>query len=441
MARFCAFCSDLGRAGDEARLGRISKKVAVLRQPVANATKDARVLEQRIDRCGFSVGCVQMNNPSSRREIRALTGIRGLAAVLVVGYHFLSGPAAQNSRLEHLVLRGYLSVDVFFILSGFVLAMNYASLFKERVKVAVWGDFLARRLARIFPIYLVVLIAQLALVWLYYQGVINKLGLGSPRAPTATEIGANLLLIQSWGIARSLLGQAWSVSTEMAAYLAFPFLVRGLVGSARKWAMLAAISSFSMIFAIAWFNGDGDPWKQRALDLFEATSFLPLLRCFAGFAMGMIIWRLANSLSQRSYAFSDVTGVVILIMIVIIAISPLPDIALYPLFPLLLLCLSGNRGRVAAWFGWEPIYFSGVVSFSLYLLQGFLLSPARIFASRLLPVVGPIWAWSLALIVLLALLLAISALTYVLIEKPGRHLVHRPRAYKPATAPSPAVGV
>jgi peptidoglycan/LPS O-acetylase OafA/YrhL len=360
----------------------------------------------------------------SKGEIPGLTGVRGLAATAVVAYHFFGGVFPLDSSFERAIRRGYLSVDVFFVLSGFVLAMNYGRLFEGRFGFAVWADFMKRRVARIYPIYLVVLFCQLILVWLYHHGVVD-VGLGAPRTPSSVEIAANLLLVQAWGVARSLLGQTWSVSTEMAAYVVFPLFVWAVLRAAPVRAIAVMALSFCLILLIAWQNGGGDLWGIRALDTWDGTTALPLLRCFAGFVLGMGVWRLSAHLRPDHYVFSDGAGIAILCAIAALTLSPLPDIALYPLFAPLILCLSRNRGRVAEFFGWRPVHFLGTVSFSLYLLQGFLISPARLVARRLLPSAGPAVAWGLGWLLLLLLLVGASAVTYRWIEKPGRRLVHR----------------
>jgi peptidoglycan/LPS O-acetylase OafA/YrhL len=91
----------------------------------------------------------------SRSEIRSLTGLRGVAAAYVVLYHMhlfelCSGAAA--TVLTH----GYLAVDLFFVLSGFVMALTYAELFEGGFSAGRYRDFLVRRIARVYPLYVVV---------------------------------------------------------------------------------------------------------------------------------------------------------------------------------------------------------------------------------------------------------------------------------------------
>lgn len=90
----------------------------------------------------------------------------------------------------------------------------------------VFVGFVARRLARIYPLYFVLFGGQLAYVF-----VMEAAFHGTERwvpvsvADPAIDIPANFLLVHSLGIAPSIITQAWSVSTEVAAYLCFPVLV------------------------------------------------------------------------------------------------------------------------------------------------------------------------------------------------------------------------
>jgi peptidoglycan/LPS O-acetylase OafA/YrhL len=83
-----------------------------------------------------------------QRNILALTGLRGAAAIWVVGYHFNSAASIVSS--------GYLGVDIFFILSGFILSFVYNSPSDIRA-VRSYLSFLVIRLVRIYPLYLVAL--------------------------------------------------------------------------------------------------------------------------------------------------------------------------------------------------------------------------------------------------------------------------------------------
>src|ERR1700758_3388223 len=86
----------------------------------------------------------------AQTDIRALTGLRGIAAGMVVIYHFWPVGSAPAPGLARAVGKGYLLVDLFFVLSGYVLALNYGSLFEEHpFSPRSFATFFMRRGARI----------------------------------------------------------------------------------------------------------------------------------------------------------------------------------------------------------------------------------------------------------------------------------------------------
>ena len=104
---------------------------------------------------------------SKKVEIRGLAGLRGVSALFVVLYHF--GIAANSGSLLS-IPNGYIAVDAFFLLSGYVLAYNYQSLFSKTFTIRAYGDFLFRRICRIYPAYFVILLLAFAKLVLNYSG-------------------------------------------------------------------------------------------------------------------------------------------------------------------------------------------------------------------------------------------------------------------------------
>lgn len=150
-----------------------------------------------------------------RTQIGALTGLRGVAALWVLAFHAFAC-RGYFGPLDLLDSAGYLGVDVFFILSGFVLSFNYS-----RVAVS-YGVFLRKRLARIYPAYAFVLLVMLLAV-----AAATNSGLPLPDSMFTTRgFVESLLLVQAWhGTLRFVWnGPSWSVSAEWAAYLLFPVI-------------------------------------------------------------------------------------------------------------------------------------------------------------------------------------------------------------------------
>ena len=167
--------------------------------------------------------------PSGKDEIDALTGIRGIAAVIVIAYH--TYPAADFPYgLSHLVARGYLAVDVFFVLSGFVMALTYGPMFRDRISVPAILTFLLRRVARLYPLYIVFLGLRIVYSLAVYHSLQVPDGWFAMNLPhPVKDVIANIFMIQSWGVAKAATTPTWSISTEWGAYFVFPFIVGGIL--------------------------------------------------------------------------------------------------------------------------------------------------------------------------------------------------------------------
>ena len=170
-----------------------------------------------------------MNIPAARPTIDALTGLRGVAAMWIVLYHYavqLRPFLPEIGVADPLIRQGHLAVDLFFVLSGFVLAYNYVD------RLATWDArearrFIVLRLARIYPVHLATLLAVTLMV-------VAAQAAGAGDAMRADKYSAgdfvlNLLLVHAW-VAEPTLSwnyPSWSISPEMFAYLLFPARVCG----------------------------------------------------------------------------------------------------------------------------------------------------------------------------------------------------------------------
>jgi peptidoglycan/LPS O-acetylase OafA/YrhL len=359
----------------------------------------------------------------ARAEVRALTGLRGVAALLVALYHInpeLIAPTAAG----RFVGKGYLWVDLFFVLSGFLLAMNYASRFAGGWRLGAWLDFLLHRVARIYPLYLVLVAASLAYSLLLYGGLHAAapppaVALSAP----ARDVAANLLMVQSWGLGESIDGVAWSLSTEWAAYLVFPLLVAAALFGRPRAAVAAALGAIAVVVATVTLTSHDGAYHSGPLDAYDGATLEPLLRCLGGFVLGLVTYRLSRSPRATAIAGHDLTIAAALGLLVAGLAAGVHDLLIYPLFALLVLGLFGNRGYVGWLFGCRPVYWVGVVSYSIYLLHPYLVAPRARLDSVLQGAFPEPCAQLVTAVVIYGLLFATSALAYHAIEEPGRRWV------------------
>jgi peptidoglycan/LPS O-acetylase OafA/YrhL len=360
-----------------------------------------------------------------REEVRPLTGLRGLAALMVAIYHIdseLIGP----TPIGRLVGKGYLWVDLFFVLSGFVLAMNYGELFAEGWSMRCWGEFLLKRAARTYPLYLFILLPSTA-----YAAVLGSIQL-SPHLPKPTplphpaiDVAANLALVQSWGVGPSIDGTAWSLSTEWAAYYLFPFLAAHALYSRRRVAVGFTLVAAALAVTTALLTRYDGAYHSGPLDAYNGTTIEPLLRCLGGFGVGMISYRIACSRRSCAWLGRDAALLCILALIGLGTSSGANDLLIYPLFAPLVLGLYRGDGFIARVLANGFLYRAGLLSYSIYLLHPFLVAPHHGLVGEFDEWLPAPWAAVLASAGTFAMLVAISEVTYRWIERPGRRWVQQ----------------
>jgi peptidoglycan/LPS O-acetylase OafA/YrhL len=219
----------------------------------------------------------------SDRRLPSLTGLRIFAAVAVYLSH-IGAPHDSGKTLTTFLGAGYSGVTLFFVLSGFVLSVNYFEEFRRPHLVTTWNFFVAR-FARIYPLYIVCL----AYV------VIHLHAYGFP----IDGWWRNALAIQAWSPnvlqAFSFDGPAWSLSVEFFLYACFPLLVP-LIARMRRprtilvTAALIAAALFALA-AIFVYTGHGSlPWENpsSAHRWLYRTPFTRL----GDFALGILAARL-----------------------------------------------------------------------------------------------------------------------------------------------------
>lgn len=353
----------------------------------------------------------------ARGEIRSLTGLRGVAAVFVVIFHdfksnTLLGPA--GAFLAH----GYLAVDLFFVLSGFVLSLTYADSFAGPLRAATCLGFLRKRLGRILPLYACVLAATLVLA--------------PPASLSAHRLLANALMIQGWGLDGTIVVPSWSISTEFAAYLLFPVLVWAALGSgaAGAWAS-AALACAALGLASAQSPADlhqvyhGVALKAGPLDVSATATAFPLLRCLGGFVLGMLAYRLAGLQSVARLAARPGAALLVAAAVLVGLEVPGDDVALVLLFVPLVIVLAAGDSGLARLLSRPVVHWLGLVSYSIYLTQELVQTLLLVPLTNLMLAAHVPHAYSVAGALLLGITVAVAALTYHGIERPARDWARR----------------
>lgn len=350
------------------------------------------------------------------REIKALTGIRGIAALYVAVYH-IRPPSGAHDPLSIFGQHGYLAVDLFFVLSGFVMAMTYGAMFKDGFSLSSFLDFLKRRIARVYPLYLAITLLMAALVIARHTQ--NLYG------DFWTTFVANIFMVQAWGFGLSIASAAWSISTEWAAYLVFPALAALMLNSRAAIAGAFGAACLLMIAVVAMGDGPlilgSQPSRNGPLDLTFFDSVAPMVRCIAGFSLGLLTYR-AHKNQSAARLFSNATVAnVIAVLVLGMLFVPDSDVVAVALFPALILTLSFEAGAFSRVLRSKGAYLLGLWSYSIYLIHPKFFILASAIEARL----GAVPAAGLfATVATLAVVITLGWLSYGLIELPGRKLVN-----------------
>jgi peptidoglycan/LPS O-acetylase OafA/YrhL len=340
-----------------------------------------------------------------KTELRALTSVRGIAAWLVVLFHIRLSIPGLAAPVAAMLAKGYLAVDFFFLLSGFVIWMSWSERLRGGGAAAVPG-FLKRRIARIWPLHLFMLGFALALASLLWAT-----GRETPQFPLA-ELPLHLMLLQNWGLTQALAWNdpAWSISCELAAYLLFPLLVLTI-----DWrrvptpAILAAIAGLLALLHLVLA-------LQGATTLGEQVPRFGMIRCLFEFVGGTAIaalwlrwraqWRLPALISGAAAA--------LLFGSWIAGLAP-ETFAVPAAFAALLLALALSAGGRGNPLEAAPLHYLGEISYATYLGHFLLWFAFKLaFVSEAHAVAWPLIALYLALV------FASSAALYHAVERPAQ---------------------
>ncbi|RRR48164.1 acyltransferase [Mycolicibacter terrae] len=377
-------------------------------------------------------------------EIKALTGLRIIAAVWVVLFHFrpllrLASPAVSDA-LAPVLDRGAQGVDLFFILSGFVLTWNYLERMGESFSARATLHFLWLRLARVWPIYLVTL--HLALLWVIFTLHVGHVPTEDLSRLTATSYVRQVLLVQLWFEpffdGSSWDGPAWSISAEWLAYLLFGGLVLVVyrmmrATSARGLAALAVIASLPPLLLLLATGQFYTPWSWLPRIVMQFTA--GALACAA-------VRKLAPSARARRAAGYGSALLIAATVGILYYFDAHPISGLYDsgglvdvLFVPLVMALAVGTGSLPALLSTRLMVYGGQISFCLYMVHE-LVHTAWNWAAIQFEIVLDEGATAAKWMVcgLLATATALSVLLFHGVEEPGRRWMRRMIGARPETA-------
>ncbi len=341
-----------------------------------------------------------MKSPQSPSfgENRPLTSLRGFAAIWVVFSHVTVAFADQWSGLSWDMLRaGYMGVDVFFVLSGFILGLVY-----QNLSLPETPRFFLKRALRVYPLNIAVLLVLVILSRTVMPmgdwGDLHKLP---------------LFVLMLEGYASEPVGAwnpvTWSVGIELACYACFPLVI---VWLRRLPTLIVALCAAVLLVVSWWCQGFVHGWPY---------GWHALVRGMSGFWPGVFLATFALRLPRLPSLW--VSAGEVLCVAALLASVAYEEIRLVP--PLtggLVFFLFFNTGIVGKWMRASWCFWLGEISFSIYLIFGLLLPQLLVHLQWLVHMLPPPVSVYAFIAIYLLITMGLAQVTYTTIERPFRRL-------------------
>ncbi|MBB3358162.1 MULTISPECIES: acyltransferase [unclassified Novosphingobium] len=364
---------------------------------------------------------VAISSRPSPHRFEAIDSLRGFAALSVALHHLQVG---SHIYFWHYVRNSFLFVEFFFVLSGFVIACAYQDKIHNQQDFKI---FAIKRIARVWPLHLVMLAAFLCAETTLYI-LSHKIALPLARPPfsenrTLSGVPANFFLLNGflpipgseWN------GPSWSISVELVSYVLFALILL----LAKRHVRLCQFAAIAL--GLAWLiHADGEPGFY---------AFLP--RCIYSFFIGVALWNYRGT-------FSGIPATPFQIVAIAAAFAMLTFGAGYGLFmvgPIVFLfviaAVSFEDGAVAKLLKKPFCLFLGRTSYSIYMVHFFIAfvvanvlkvvakllhSPAVVPGTELATIKQSPFIMDGVTVLYLVVIVTVARYAYRLVERPGMEL-------------------
>lgn len=347
--------------------------------------------------------------PTPHQTYRNLDGLRLIASVGIVLFHY-------NIYLSHAIpytrpftQRFPYFVDLFFVISGIVIAMVYGG---RLATPRHYAAFVSARLARLYPLHLVTLLFYAGIGALALAGTLRVI---NPERYDFHDFVPNLLLVHAWGFGEgfSFNYVSWSVSAEFFCYLAFPLLLRAIRGSALRGLLAVTLIAFAAELAVGLILEHFPAPPGYNVDFVR--------RAVVGFSLGIYIYlhreRWARRFGARTIRFLG--QLVFFAMLAALMSEASAELSLALVYLAVFLSFVADEKGVALVPAWKG--FSGLaeLTYAVYMLHTV---AATVVVSFLFPrLFGTSdWAVAASLAASLGVTYVLSVLTFRYLEDPAR---------------------
>lgn len=343
-----------------------------------------------------------------------LTSLRFWAAYAVAFHHccmiIVENAAPDLAERVPVISKLYLGVDFFFILSGFVLTHVYLQKLESRTFSI--RNFYVRRIARIYPAYLLAFVIALTQLYGFFWAGVTP----APEPPLSVQsLLIYLFCFHAWwdfGLI-SINGPSWSISAEWFAYLLFPLFLWMMSRLSLKFGAVLVIVLIALCWSLAAF------WLGKPLTRLDFD--FGILRIVPEFIGGIWLYLLGRKYELRTFGRGTFYVTLALLLALLAALAP--DLWIVLTFGAFIF-LGAEQARQN--FDWPlssaKAAYLGEISYSVYLLH------IPLFEITLSLMKGLTLSDETEMALLfLALLLVLPAamLSYALIETPMRRYINR----------------
>ena len=307
---------------------------------------------------------------NEKQHFVILDGLRGVAAIMVVWFHVFE--AFATSHLDQRINHGYLAVDFFFMLSGFVIGYAY----DDRWKTMRTGEFMKRRLIRLHP--MVVMGALIGAVMFYFQGCsvwdVTQITVVSLLIATF----ANMLLlpattgteVRGVGEMYPLNGPSWSLFFEYIGNILYALFIRRL--STRWLTVLVVAAGCGLASFGMWWGPTGDicvGFSMKESELMGGS-----LRLLYSFSAGLLLFRVFKPMHVKGSFW--LCGLALAILMAVPRLGgeeafwmngAYETVCFALIFPLII--ILGASGRIADPVTDKVCRFLGQISYPLYMVH------------------------------------------------------------------------
>lgn len=295
------------------------------------------------------------------QKLLALESLRGIAALSVAFYHFIIGSHFNNQ----FTYNSWIMVDFFFVLSGFVIALNYIDRITDLKDLVV---FQKKRFLRLYPLHLLMLLVFVGIEFSKYIAEIKYNMVAYKPAFSGNNLSAllaNLTLLQNWTFPNLTFNYpSWSISAEFYTYAIFGSII--LFTKGKRMIMSIVLVICTIIFALLL-----DKYGMNSTNNTSGP-----LRCLYSFSIGAIIYFIYELFNKKSFISSSIPSIIMLLLSIVIIINFGAKDSEYLVFipllfgtTILVVVLTNLNQGVNRVLSNKALVYLGTISYGIYMIH------------------------------------------------------------------------